>query len=266
MKNIKIILLLLVFAATSYAQNSKAVCGFVKYSYIRIVNKTIQKQAILYFNDSTSKFIFDKTGFDENQETAMTNDGKSANVSFVSVDEEGSCIYRNFNNKEVIEREAKMGKIFDSHLYNDAWIAIDWQITNDTATISKFKCKKAIGNFRGRKYIVWFTEQVPLPYGPWKLFGLPGLIIEAQDDKKEFKIVFQGLKYPTTCEGKLLAKPTASETKTLKEHVDFSDNREDYFIEKVRARLPRGITIPPQKTNAKNGRKFALEQKFEWEK
>lgn len=37
-----------------------------------------------------------------------------------------------------------------------------------------FKCKSATAEFRGRKYKVWYTMEIPIPIGPWKLGGLPG--------------------------------------------------------------------------------------------
>ena len=40
----------------------------------------------------------------------------------------------------------------------------------------------ATTHFRGRDWKVWFSEEIPLPLGPWKLGGLPGLILAAHCD------------------------------------------------------------------------------------
>lgn len=65
-------------------------------------------------------------------------------------------------------------------------IKYNWQIQNDTDTLLGFACQKAITNWRGRTYIAWFSSDIPLPYGPMKFFGLPGLILRLQDDKNYF--------------------------------------------------------------------------------
>jgi len=51
-----------------------------------------------------------------------------------------------------------------------------WEIMNDTLTIMGYLCQKAVSTFRGRNHIAWFTSEIPVNDGPWKLYGLPGLI------------------------------------------------------------------------------------------
>ena len=50
-----------------------------------------------------------------------------------------------------------------------------------------YTCHKAVADFRGREWIAWYAPELPLSYGPWKLCGLPGLILEAYDNKLEYK-------------------------------------------------------------------------------
>jgi hypothetical protein len=45
------------------------------------------------------------------------------------------------------------------------------------------ECKKATTNFRGRYWEAWYTEEIPIGQGPWKLCGLPGMILKANCPK-----------------------------------------------------------------------------------
>ena len=64
----------------------------------------------------------------------------------------------------------------------------DWKITKETKVIKGYTCFKAITEWEeydhGRditlkfKPFVWFTFDLPFPYGPKGLDGLPGLVLE----------------------------------------------------------------------------------------
>lgn len=70
---------------------------------------------------------------------------------------------------------------------------IEWKITKDTTTISGIHCQKALAHFKGRNWIAWFAPDLPFVSGPWKLNGLPGLIIEANDERNDVQFRFAGL-------------------------------------------------------------------------
>lgn len=74
---------------------------------------------------------------------------------------------------------------YNNYAIEDDRPAISWQILRDTAVIEGYACQKATGSFRGRVYTVWFTTDLPYDAGPWKLQGLPGLILKAIDEKSE---------------------------------------------------------------------------------
>lgn len=66
-----------------------------------------------------------------------------------------------------------------------------WQILSDsTRTLLGYPCTMATATFKGRVWTAWYTEDIPLDNGPWKLCGLPGLILSAADANRQY--VFEG--------------------------------------------------------------------------
>ncbi len=62
---------------------------------------------------------------------------------------------------------------------------INWHIEDSVKNIQGYLCQKATGRSYGRNYIAWFCTDIPYSFGPRRLVGLPGLILEAYDDKRE---------------------------------------------------------------------------------
>ena len=78
--------------------------------------------------------------------------------------------------------------INNNYIIKDNYIDLKWAITQDTKKIANYNCVKATTSFRGRQWIAWFAPEIPVPCGPWKLHGLPGLILEAYDNSNTYTI------------------------------------------------------------------------------
>lgn len=71
---------------------------------------------------------------------------------------------------------------------------INWQLTDGTDTICGYPCHEATAKFKGRIWTAWYAEDIPLDNGPWKLGGLPGLILKAHDSENDYSFTAVGLK------------------------------------------------------------------------
>lgn len=65
----------------------------------------------------------------------------------------------------------------------------EWVVTDSIKSCLGFDCIKATANFKGREWTVWFNPDIPIPEGPWKLYGLPGLIMEAYDKNHDYEFI-----------------------------------------------------------------------------
>lgn len=70
-------------------------------------------------------------------------------------------------------------------------VRTDWQITSETKKIDKYDCFKAFYNHKitvrnGEEHILkvvaWFAPELPYAFGPSEYFGLPGLILELDNN------------------------------------------------------------------------------------
>ncbi|WP_259132265.1 GLPGLI family protein [Chryseobacterium ginsenosidimutans] len=57
----------------------------------------------------------------------------------------------------------------------------EWKIEKETKKILGYNCTKATAIFRGSKVTAYFTKELPYSAGPFKFYGLPGLILDIRN-------------------------------------------------------------------------------------
>lgn len=92
-------------------------------------------------------------------------------------------IYKNYPEGKIttITKDFKVGFV-----YEETYAPQNWVIQDSIKQHLGYNCKKAECDFRGRFWTVWFTPDIPIKDGPWKLNGLPGLILEAYDSNRDY--------------------------------------------------------------------------------
>ena len=77
--------------------------------------------------------------------------------------------------------------------YNED-LKFDWKIQSGKEKIGAYNTQKATTEYGGRKWTAWFTPDIPLQDGPYKFYGLPGLIVKVTDDQNNYSWELKGNK------------------------------------------------------------------------
>ena len=108
--------------------------------------------------------------------------------------------YPNRSSLQVLIGKPKPGKYTymnmigaDDLKYEEPLPQLDWTLTDSVKTICGYACHQAKTGLYGRAWTVWYCPELPLPYGPYVLGGLPGLILEVVDEDGLFHFTAVGI-------------------------------------------------------------------------
>ena len=74
-------------------------------------------------------------------------------------------------------------ELFNAKFFvKDSLSKFSWKLESETKEILGYKCNLATTIFRGRKYSAFYTSKINISDGPWKFYGLPGLILSISSD------------------------------------------------------------------------------------
>lgn len=266
-------------AAGAYAQETNRSdtlqSGYVKYAYkgytSPFTTTLTDFSAFLNFNSNESVFVTGRFGMAEKHNTGeLMADENAIAVTGPSSSEKGQMIYRNFLTKEIAYNEFKLAG-FPPYVVKDNWVEMKWELLDKTKVIAGYTAKKAETTFRGTKYTVWYTDSIALPYGPLKLFGLPGIILESTThDVNNRDVTFTAYEvcYPCKNNQKVEA-PVEEMVKTIEEEVLFRDNFQYYFVtesnKKMKTFGKMYLSELPSERKVYEKRKMRGERVYEWE-
>lgn len=97
---------------------------------------------------------------------------------------------KNFGEEKMTVWDSNMG---DHCRYYVPMDDLHWEIADSTKTVMGYECQMAKADYHGRKWTAWFSMDVPVTDGPWQLYGLPGLIMEAASVDGDYSFVIKGL-------------------------------------------------------------------------
>lgn len=62
----------------------------------------------------------------------------------------------------------------------------EWELVEGDTIILEHPCQKAVCHYHGKTWTAFYATDIPISEGPWKLCGLPGLILRAYDSEGAF--------------------------------------------------------------------------------
>lgn len=194
MKKISLALLLII-GFSSFAQNR----FFYDYKFIpdstdkanvlkEIMLLDIDKSGSKYYGQE--KFIADSTSQADLERQLKLSPN---NISISRNDKPGMITYK----------VTKQYPDFKTHLFtrisNDSYkIEEDkkpeWKILPEKQKIGEYNAQKATTKYGGREWTAWFSTDLPFQDGPYKFYGLPGLIVKIEDKTGSHSLTLVGNK------------------------------------------------------------------------
>ncbi len=250
MKKIILPFIFLITFIPHYSQNIKDYELEINYEIFYNTDIPKTKRGKLLINNSLNKSVFlygkkkHKTKIDESVDEIVIHFKNSERYN-----------YFDFSSKNLYSKV----KIYDKeYVVKEDIPQLKWILHSNKKKIDELVVSKATLSFRGRNYIAWYCLKYPLKYGPWKFYGLPGLIIEVYDDKKRYHWLVKSISKTTNPIINNFRMDNDLKIIDLKEYVDLRYNSNFKLINE--SKLPRGTRIEYTKLK-RNG----IETIFAWE-
>lgn len=231
----KIYLLVLIHFNFFHLISQENNCSIIKYDQTFSIGQTVTSSWRLYVTNESSLYL-------------ETNIEKTKSKVYLKTNEIGSTRRHTIGRKNTTPSYylRHNGSFFFREYYQNEMLLVkenydevnhQWKIENETKMIGTRRCSKASTNFRGRKYTAWYTNTIPLPYGPWKFSGLPGLILEVYDSKNEVHFVASKIQINklNNCSSSI-NQITLDDPLTIEEYIKEKDRITDEIFQKISSR------------------------------
>lgn len=270
MKQITVLslLLFLCFSGRSIAQKN------VEVAYEHIIHTVLDRSESFYFRLFGSKdlSVYRKFYVEDTKKRSLETNEKGG-FTYVAAPVDPTTrddLYVNIDkgsNSRVLNMRNKTQQI------NDTPPSLDWHITDESKEIGGYIAIKAEVTFRGRDFEAWFTPEIPISAGPWKLYGLPGLILDAEDVEGKWKWQARNIKYPADFDAEIFVinpkdiDETLSLEKAMKQHLA-NQAKEDRLRQARINQINNSQSeykIISSEVKEYPGREGWLEPEYEWE-
>lgn len=237
MKKLFFIPLIFFLVVYSYGQE-KSICGEVHYVQTKNLDLKLIEFYSLKFNRGYSLY--------EEKNIVSSND------SIIEIDDENGTTQSNIIGRKNLNPNFYFNSpnaFYFREIFFDEGLLVKeevnmwhWKLSNETKKIGNFLCQKAVSNFRGRDYVAWFAKDIPVHAGPWKFYGLPGLILEVYDENGKFHIQAQEIIIDFEKESCFIQPDVKDFSKSLSisEYLKKRKSLINDFFAELSSKLPKG--------------------------
>lgn len=134
----------------------------VTYNYINHANPNTYMMELMAQNDQVLSYSI-----------RLTKVGAGKNIRYTQT-ADSTKLFKDYANDYLVYEES-LGR--DNLVIKEQLNLFDWQLVNEKDTILDYPCKTAFAEFRGREYKAHYTTELPFTAAPWKLHGLPGVVL-----------------------------------------------------------------------------------------
>jgi GLPGLI family protein len=220
------------------------------------IEKKSSEDFYLFLGDDKSKFISVNKWIGDSI-TAKMAENFNGSINFANTNvpktKFSEVIYKNFE-KNRLQFIGRVGT--DMFLYDEAIKPYSWDIKQEIKIINEFKVQKAVTKFGGREYVAWFTDKIPIPQGPYKFEGLPGLIVQISDTENHYEYQLISLKEHKEKKEIDLIDTSKNFIRVSKE--EFFQAKYDYYADYFARLSQKGISV-----NLSPKQKKKIQEKFD---
>lgn len=212
--------------------------GKVTYSHQVHINEDQSKNGIaeLFFNNSRSLYLH--RGNPEDQGVSYPGPDGTL-VKAVGGDKQGAPIYKMHNERKLLFRLPCVGEK-NRCIVSDTLGGIVWVLHPEHKRFGQYDCRRATGMFHGREYEAWYTLDIPVPSGPFKLGGLPGLILEARTTDGTADFMFVSMEFSKSIPDKI--KPPSGKDSGLN-YAEYLKAMWEFMQNKLNELRSQGIDV-----------------------
>lgn len=175
-------ILILVSVALINAQENNLIIDYTYSIHMEDLPTTTKINSRLVANRDYSSYEMDFVG---NMNFVDEEAGKNGGSVLGLKPKKNPKIYKDYKSRSLYSIERVIMKPF---LVKDSMNIFSWSINQNKKEILGYSCQEATTYYRGRDYTAYFTTDIPFQAGPWKFYGLPGLILEVESNDGVIKL------------------------------------------------------------------------------